>query len=403
MDYDFETMLTRYGVGSTKWEEMRKYGITPDMHIMPMSNAEMEFSNAPEIKEGLKKYIDNTVMAYFKPVDTYYNAVTDWMRARNDWNINKEWIVPYPGIHGALSSILEAFTAPGDEVIVMPPTWPGFFDVIENFNCVQIDNPLISDGNSYFIDFEDLENKASSPKAKILFFCSPQNPAGRVWTREELQKIADICIKHNILIVSDEAHSDIIMPGYKHIPLASLESKISNHTITCTAPTKTFNIAGLEVSNIIIENQWLREKFKSIMKKHKIFRPNMLAMKACELAYAFGSPWLDECIKKIDENRKLVEDFFAAKLPMLPVTKLEATYLMWIDMRPLGLSTEELERALMYDAHVFFDDGYYFGEKEGAGFERVNIACPTKAVQIALDRLYAWVNTPAAPAEKALP
>ncbi len=392
MKYDFETMLNRYDIGSTKWEEMRKYGITPDMRIMPMSNAEMEFYNPPEVMEGLREYLRNAVLAYFTPTDNYYDTVIAWMRARHNWNIKKEWIVPYPGIHGALCTALGAYTQPGDGIIMMPPTWPGFFHVLEEYGCQRVDNPLIHKEDTYYIDFDDLEAKAREPENKLLFFCSPQNPAGRVWTREELLRVADICLRNDVRIISDEVHSDLIMPGHVHVPLAALSPEISAHTITCTAPSKTFNLAGMYASNIIIENEELRAAFNKIRAKHGVFRPNMLGMKACELAYAKGGAWLDACIDKIDENRRLVEAFVAKKLPMLKVTKMEGTYLMWIDMRGLGLSAEELERALMEDAHVFFDDGYYFGD-EGRGFQRVNVACPTEAVLTALERLYAWIQT----------
>ncbi len=392
MKYDFETMLNRFDTGSTKWEEMRKYGITPEMGIIPMSNAEMEFFNPPEVIEGLRDYLSGAVLAYFQPTQNYFNAVTGWMRERHNWEVERQWVVPYPGIHGALCSVLGAYTKPGDGVIMMPPTWPGFFHVLEAYGCTRVDNPLIHRDGTYFIDFADLEAKAKDPKNNLLFFCSPQNPAGRVWSREELLRVAEICLANDVLIISDEVHSDLIMPGYTHIPMAALSREISMRTITCTAPSKTFNLAGMYASNIIIENEELRAAFNKVRSKYGVFRPNMLGMKACELAYAKGGPWLDACIEKIDENRRLVERFVAEKLPMFRVTRMEATYLMWIDMRALGLPAEELERALMEDAKVFFDDGYYFGE-EGRGFQRVNIACPAEAVQVALDRLYAWVQT----------
>lgn len=390
MKYDFDTILNRYNTGSTKWDEMLKYGITPEMQIMPMSNAEMEFYNPPEVMEGLRKYLDEAVLAYFKPLDSYYDAVIGWMKNRHHWNIKREWIVPYPGVHGALCAMLGAYTRPGDGVIMMPPTWPGFFHVLEDYGCVRVDNPLIQAGNTYNIDFEDLEEKARNPKNKLLFFCSPQNPTGCVWTRDELLRVADICLRNDVLIISDELHSDLIMPGYTHIPMASLSPEISMNTISCTAPSKTFNLAGMYVSNIIIENEALRDRFNKIRAKYGIFRPNILAMKACEIAYAECAPWLDACIRKLDQNRRLVEAFLKEKLPMLHVTRLEGSYLMWIDMRALGLPVEELERALMEDAHVFFDDGYYFGD-EGRGFQRVNIACPTESVMTALERLHNWI------------
>lgn len=391
MLYDFSTILNRFDIGSTKWEEMRKYGITPEMHIIPMSNAEMEFYNAPEIVEGIKEYVDKTVMAYFTPTQSYFDAVIGWMKRRHQWPVKREWIVPYPGIHGALCMMLQAYVKPSEGVIVMPPTWPGFFHAINENLCKRVDSPLIHRGNTYYIDFEDLEQKAKDPNNTILFFCSPQNPVGRVWTRTELERVGRICMENDVLIVSDELHSDFIMPGYKHIPFATVSSEFSTKLITCTAPSKTFNLAGLIASNVIIENETLREAFQKQKSRCGIFRPDMLAMKACELAYTKGDAWLDACVAKIAENAELVTSYIEKYMPMLKVTRLEGSYLMWVDMRELGLNNDQLESALMKDACVFFDDGYYFGE-EGNGFERVNIACPTECVQQALDNLRRWID-----------
>lgn len=392
--YDFETMLNRWGTGSTKWEEMAQYGITPDQGIIPMSNAEMEFYNPPEVIEGLKEFLDKTVLAYFRPMDSYYDAIIDWMKIRFDWQIEKEWICPFPGVHGALASILRAMTEKGDGVIVMEPTWPGFFHVLEQNGRVCVNSPLLCDEASftYHIDFKDLEIKASDPNNKMIFFCSPHNPVGRVWNREELQRVAEICIANNVIIVSDELHADLIMPGYRHTVLASLSQEIQRHTITCTAPSKTFNLAGLCTSNIIISDPLLRDRFNQRKSADGIIRPAMLGMKACELAYSHGGKWLDACIQVLDENRRYVTEFLTEKLPCIRATPLEGSYLMWMDLRPLGLPYRELEKQLMAKAKVFFDDGYYFG-KAGEGFVRVNIACPKAAVVDAMERLYKWVST----------
>ena len=392
MHYDFETMLNRWGTGSTKWEEMSNYGISPEQSIIPMSNAEMEFYNPPEVIEGLKEYLDTAVLAYYKPTQSYFDSVALWMRERFGWKIEDDWICPYPGIHGALSNLVKAFTQQGDGVIVMEPTWPGFFTVLKENKRICVNNPLLMNEEtlSYSIDFEDLERKAADPKNKMIFFCSPHNPIGRVWSRDELERVAEICIAHNVIIVSDEAHADIVMPGFTHIPMASLSKEVSMQTITCTAPSKTFNLAGLCCSNLIIENSEFREAFIEQRVKDGIFRPSMLSLKACELAYSKSSGWLEECLRVLDDNQKYVRNFLAEKIPLIHATNLEGTYLMWLDMRALGLTCEELEKALMSDAKVFFDDGYYFGEC-GKGFERVNIACPKAAVVDAMDRLHAWV------------
>ena len=392
MKYDFETVLDRFDIGSTKWEEMRKYDITPEMHIVPMSNAEMEFYNAPEVVRGVQQYMEKTVLAYFTPTQSYFDAVSGWMKRRHGWDVPREWIIPYPGVHGAVCMAIQAYCKKGDGVIVMPPTWPGFFHGITENGCVRVDNPLIHEGDTYYIDYEDLERKAKDPNNTLLLFCSPQNPAGRVWSADEIRRVGRICIDNGVTIVSDELHSDLVMPGHKHIPFAMVSDEFKSKLITCTAPSKTFNLAGLIASNVIIEDETLRKAFQQQKSRCGIFRPDMLAMKAVEVAYNEGEAWLDECILKIEENAKLVKDYIEKYLPMLKVTKLEGSYLMWIDMRALGLDNVGLENGLMKEAHVFFDDGYYFGE-EGNGFERVNIACPTSCVQDALDKLRAWINT----------
>ena len=394
MQYDFETMLNRWGTGSTKWEEMAQYGITPEQNIIPMSNAEMEFSNPPEVIDGLKKYLDTAVLAYFHPTKGYFDAVTGWMKKRYGWIVEDEWICPFPGIHGALATLVHALAQKGDGVIVMEPTWPGFFHILEENGITCVNNALKCDEKtlSYSIDYEDLAAKAADPANKMLFFCSPHNPVGRVWTKEELQKVADICLANDVLIISDEVHSDLTMPGYKHNVMAALSEEIARKTITCTAPSKTFNLAGMATSNLIISDPELRKKFNAQKMKDGIFRPAMLGMKACELAYTCGAGWLDECVRALDENRRYVTEFLAEKMPDIRVTRLEGSYLMWMDFRALGLPYQELEKRLMADANVFFDDGYYFG-KAGEGFERVNIACPKAAVVDAMDRLYRWVST----------
>lgn len=393
MKYDFTTVLDRFNIGSTKWEEMRKYGITPEMHIVPMSNAEMEFYDAPEIVKGIQDYVADTVLAYFTPTQRYFDAVIGFMKRRHGWDIYKDWIVPYPGIHGALCMMMQTYLQKGEGAIVMPPTWPGFFHGIEENGCLQVDNPLIAKNNTYYIDYEDLERKCKDPNNKMLLFCSPANPVGRVWSKEELYKVGRICVDNDVLIVSDELHSDLVMPGFKHIPFATVApEEFNEHLIICTAPSKSFNLAGLIASNIIIPNEKLREQFLKQKSRCGIFRPDMIAMKACEIAYTQCDAWLDECITVLDENRRYVSEFISKYLPMIKVTKMEGTYLMWLDMRALGLSNEELETALMQDAHVFFDDGYYFGYT-GDGFERVNIACPTSCVKRAMENLRCWIES----------
>jgi cystathionine beta-lyase len=390
--YDFETILNRFNIGSAKWEDMRRYGVTENSGIVPMSNAEMEFPIPPEVEEGLCQFIHNGSLSYFRPVQSYYDAVVDWMKRRHDWDIQQDWIIPFPGISGALSLVLEVLTEPGDGIIVMPPTWPGFFHIINSISRTRVDNPLIKTSDSYEIDFDDLERKAKDPETKVLFFCSPHNPVGRVWTRDELERVGDICLENGVVIVSDEIHCDLIMPGYRHIPFAAVSPQLADSVITCGAPSKTFNLAGLFTSHIIAADEGLRQKVQERKSRIGILRPNLLGMKACELAYNFAGGWLDQCLAKVLENSEYVKAYLSSDLPMLKIDRLEGSYLMWMDLNGLGLGHEELDQGLMRDAHVFFDGGHFFGE-EGRGYQRVNVACPTKAVEATMGRLGQWVKT----------
>ncbi len=387
MKYDFTTVVNRKNTGALKWEAM--YQIKPDVNsdVVPLSVADMEFKNPPEVVEGLREYMsDDLVLGYTGPTEAYHNAVKSWMKRRHNWDIQTDWIVNSPGVVSAFFAAVAAFSEPGDGIIIMTPVYYPFYNAISRNERTLVSSSLVDDGEKYHIDFADLEEKAKDPRNKVLLFCSPHNPVGRVWSREELEKVAKICSDNNVVVVSDEIHFDLIMPGYRHTVFATISEEAANNCIVCTAPSKTFNLAGLHTSNIIIPNEDLRKRFSKEQERSGFFSLNIFGYKGCELAYEKSEAWLEELLQVIDTNRRLVEDFMAEKLPKIKVYNMEGTYLQWWDCRALGMDDNQLETFMQQNAQLFLDEGYIFG-KEGSGFERINLACPTSVLQASLNRL----------------
>ena len=386
MKYDFETVINRFDQGAAKYEQMIGWNPNVSHDIVPFSVADMELKNAPEITEGLKNYIDTHILGYTLPTESYLNSVCGWMKKRHEWDVKPEWIVGSAGVVGAFYSAIKAFTKPGDGVIIMTPAYYPFYSAIDLNGRQLVKNPLINTGDTYVIDYEDFEKKANDPNNKILLFCSPHNPVGRVWRKDELEKVADICLKNNVLIISDEIHFDLIMPGYKHTVFANISEEIANNLIVCTAPSKTFNLAGMQTSNIIIPNKEIRDTYFTEVTSNAFFSLNILGYKACEIAYTECETWLDQLIELIYNNHLELKKYVEQNLPQIKVYDLEGTYLQWMDFSALGMDKDELEEFMHMEAEVFFDEGYVFGE-EGNGFERMNIACPTKVMMAGLERL----------------
>ena len=384
MKYDFETVIKRYNTGSSKWNEMAAFGLNETQDIIPFSVADMEFLTAPEIIEAIKHELDTSILGYSKATPEYLNAVCKWFENRHDWKAKSEWIVPSHGVVDAFFTAVRAFTNEGEGVILNTPVYHPMYWAVKNQKRKLMNNKLINNGTRWEIDFEDLERKAADHDTKLLILCSPHNPCGRVWTREELKKIGEICLKNDVLVLSDEIHCDLIMPGHKHTVFASINDDFANNCIVCTAPSKTFNIAGLQTSNIFIPNPKIREKFLNELHSDSP-QCNILGYRAAEAAYKKCGAWLDEVLKIIETNKNLIEDFMSREFPEIKITPLEGTYLLWLDFRCFGLSCEELEKRNHEKAKLFFDEGYIFG-KNGEGFERWNIACPTRYIKEALER-----------------
>lgn len=386
MKYDFKTVLSRVNTGSTKWNSVyKKYKNIPS-GIVPLSVADMEFKNPPEINEGLSEYLKTAIMGYTMGEDSYYNAVINWQKRRHNWNIEKDWIIDYPGVVPALFNIVKTLTNENDGVIIFTPVYYPFYNAIKSNNRNVVECELINNDGRYEIDFEDFIKKANDIKNKLLILCNPHNPVGRVWTKEELIKIGEICIENNIIVVSDEIHNDLIMPKYNHTVFASISDEFAKNSIVCTALSKTFNLAGLSLSNIIIPNYDIRKKIIRGKRDSGIFHCNIAGYKACEIAYNNCEEWLLQLIDVLNENKIFVENYIKENIPEIKVTPMEGTYLMWLDFRKIFDDYNELEKFMTEKAYVFADEGYIFGDG-GKGFERINIACPKSVLFDTLERI----------------
>lgn len=385
MTYDFHTLINRSEMGSLKWNEMYQKNKDLPSDIVPFSVADMELKNPPEIIEGLKAYLDSAILGYTDPTDGYYEAVVGWMKRRHRWSIQKEWILGCDGVVPAFHNAVKAFTKPGDGVILMVPSYYPFYRSIHNNHRKLVETQLIDNNGHYEINFDELESLAKNPNNKMLLFCSPHNPVGRVWTREELERVGRICIDNDVLILSDEIHFDLIMPGYEHMCFASLSKEFEQNCIVCTAPSKTFNLAGMEISNIVIPNDKIREVYRTEEYTTGRERLNILGYKACEIAYNECEEWLNQLISLIQTNYNVVKSFMAENFSEVKVYELEGTYLLWLDFRAWNLTPEQLEDFMIHKAFLILDEGYVFGHG-GEGFERINLACPTHILQKALER-----------------
>lgn len=396
MSYDFTTRINRQPQNSSKWQGMRKHNPEVPEGIVPLSVADMELKNPPEITEGLKQFLDNRILGYTDAGEDYYTETVNWMQRRHHWTIDKDWLVLLPGVVTAINVAVRAFVQPREKVAILTPVYYPFKKTIEACGCRTVTSSLINQDGVYSINFEDLETKLADPEVKMLIFCSPHNPIGRVWTKEELMKVGELCLKHDILIVSDEIHFDLILPGHEHTVFASLSKELSDRMIVCTSVSKTFNLAGMQCSNIVISNPDLRAAYKATMSCYINGHLNIMAYEAATLAYRYCEGWLDELLELLETNRKTAVDFFAEHFPKAIVSPLEGTYLLWVDLRVYFTDQNEQEEFMTKKALLFLDEGYLFGE-EGSGFERINLACPTSLLKESLMRLAAaYQNNPAA-------
>ncbi len=384
--YDFETLVKRTAQGSSKWLAMKQVKPNVAEDIAPLSVADADIKLAPEIVTGLQAYLQTMVLGYTNPTPSYYAAVVDWYKRRHHYLIEPEWIVPSAGVIKAIHDLINTFTSEGDGIIIMPPVYHVFSRVIKATKREVVNNPLIYQDNYYTIDFSDLEKQLSNPKNKILLFCSPHNPIGRVWQKAELLKVSELCNKHQVLVIADEIHHDLIMPGYQHHIFTSINEAAAQNTILTVATSKSFNLAGLKTSNIVIPNPTLRTQYLAFLATANSSSVNVLGLKATELAYNEAETWFEGFLALIEHNRKWLTEYLNANVPQVTVVRMEGTYLQWLDLTKLNLSCDELLAFLQDQCDFFPDAGQKFG-LAGAGFMRVNLATPTWVLKAALERL----------------
>lgn len=385
MKYDFNELIPRKGSHSYKWDS------DADDRILPMWIADMDFRTAPAVIEALERRVRHGVFGYTKVPAAYYEAVTGWFARRYHFAIRPEWILCTTGVVPALSAVVMALTTPGDRVIVQTPVYNCFFSSIRNNGCEIVENELVYKNHTYHIDYDDLERKAADPKTKLMLLCNPHNPAGRAWGRDELMRIGEICLRHEVIVVSDEIHCDLVYSEYRHTPFASLSDAFNLHSVTCTAPSKSFNLAGLQAANMIISDESLRRKIDKALNVNEVCEINPFAIEALMAAYNEGETWLEELKQYLYENYLYLHEFISLHLPVLKVTRLEATYLVWIDCRALHCSSADIAKRLLEEEHLRINEGPLYGAS-GEGFIRMNIACPRSLLVEGLERLKnAWV------------
>ena len=352
---------------------------------------------APEIVSALRDRVEHGIFGYTRVPDSYYDAVISWFSRRHGWMMDRGWIIYTSGVVPALSATIKALTRPGDRVLVQTPVYNCFFSSIRNNGCIVEENRLDYENGTYAIDFDDLERKASDPQVTLMLLCNPHNPAGRVWTCEELMRIGDICLRNGVRVVADEIHCELVFPSHRYVPFASLADSFGSrsaeflaNTITCVSPSKAFNIAGLQIANIVAADPEVRRRIDRAINDNEVCDVNPFGVEALIAAYNKGEEWLDALLEYLHANYCFLKEFFAARMPQFTVTRLEGTYLVWVDCRRLGLTSEELCRRLLDEQRLWLNEGTMYGAG-GEGFVRINIACPRSRLEEALERLNRFV------------
>ena len=385
----FDQVFDRHNTNCCKFDLAVKNGYPED--VLPLWVADMDFQ-APEcVREALHKAVDFGIFGYSFLGDGYFEAVRNWFKNRFDWEVERDWLITTPGVVFALSAAVRAVTEPGDAVLVQPPVYYPFYRVINNNGRTLVQSPMIYENGRYRMDFEDFERKIVENDVKLYILCSPHNPVCRVWTPDELQTLAAICKKHGVTIISDEIHCDFAFPEHPHTPFVKACPDMMESTIICTAPSKTFNLAGLQVSNIFVPGEELRAKLKHEMEVISYDSPNMLGCVACQAAYEQGGDWLDACKAYMRDNLEYVREFLAQHLPKIRLVEPEGTYFAWLDCTDLGMTKEELDDVIINKAKLWLDSGAIFGES-AALFQRVVLACPRETLEQAMQNLSKAIN-----------
>ncbi len=381
---DFNEVIDRKNSDSLKFDFAKEKGLPED--VLPLWVADMDFKAPPGVIEALQKSLDRGIFGYSDTKDDYYEIVAAWFKKRFNFTYEKEWLIKTPGIVFALANAVRALTEKGDSVIIQPPVYYPFFNVIRNNHRNIIENPLVCRDGKFYIDFEDFEKKIVDNNVKLFILCSPHNPVSRVWTKEELQKLGEICLKHNVYVVADEIHCDFVFEGYKHHIFIDAVPEMKERTIICTAPSKTFNIAGMQLSNIFIPSAEIRQRYMAEIDVTGFTVPSNPGVVACKAAYETGEEWFEECLAYIKGNFDYLRDFLNENLPQLKLIEPEGTYLAWIDCSGLGLTAEELNDLIINKAKLWLDAGDIFG-KASEQYQRIVLACPRATLEKAMKQL----------------
>jgi len=386
---DFNRIINRKGTDCLKYDFAKRRGMPED--VLPLWVADMDFETSSYIEDALIERAGHGIFGYSEVQTPYFEIVRDWMKKHHDWEVEEKWLVKTPGVVFALAMAVKAYTKPGDGVLIQLPVYYPFREVIEDNGRKAVSNTLyLGEDNRYHIDFDDFEKKITEEKIKLFFLCNPHNPVGRVWTKEELTRLGDICVKHHVIVVSDEIHQDFAFKG-KHLVFAGLKKKYEDISITCTSPSKTFNIAGMMISNIFIPNRDLKYKFRKEMDGAGISQLGVMGLVACEAAYSKGEEWYQAMFSYVAANIEFTKKYVNENLHGVRMIEHEGTYLVWLDFRGTGLSVGELEHLIIHKARLWLDSGKIFGEC-GKGFQRINVACPRSVLSEALERIKKAIN-----------
>lgn len=380
-NYNFDEIVNRRGTNCVKWDVENEDG------IIPMWVADMDFPAAPAIRKAVEARAKHGVYGYTIVPDSYYRAITSWFKRRHGWTIDKEWIIYTTGVIPAISAAIKALTMPGEQVLIQTPVYNCFFSSIKNQGCQILENPLKRNGNSYVVDWDDFERKCADEKTTVFLLCNPHNPSGRVWTKAELARMNEICLRHRVAVVSDEIHCELVMPGNKFTPFAAVNEDCKNNGVTLNSPTKNFNIAGLQIANIVCANPVWRRRIDRAINIFEVCDVNPFGPVALEAAYNDSENWMDELNEYLFANYQLLCDTFAKELPQYEVMRLEGTYLVWVDVRPSGLSSDEVAEKLLKEGKVQVNSGTMYGQTTGEGYVRINIACPRATLIEGLKRM----------------
>lgn len=380
-NYNFDEIVNRRGTNCVKWDVENEDG------IIPMWVADMDFPAAPAIRKAVEARAKHGVYGYTIVPDSYYRAITSWFKRRHGWTIDKEWIIYTTGVIPAISAAIKALTMPGEQVLIQTPVYNCFFSSIKNQGCQILENPLKRNGNSYVVDWDDFERKCADEKTTVFLLCNPHNPSGRVWTEAELARMNEICLRHRVAVVSDEIHCELVMPGNKFTPFAAVNEDCKTNGVTLNSPTKNFNIAGLQIANIVCANPVWRRRIGRSINIFEVCDVNPFGPVALETAYNDSENWMDELNEYLFANYQLLCDTFAKELPQYEVMRLEGTYLVWVDVRPSGLTSDEVTEKLLKEGKVQVNSGTMYGQTTGEGYVRINIACPRATLIEGLKRM----------------